>query len=77
MSEQQQNGTKVYPDKYYVLQGGAIIAIAELLGELPRRHNAWAERVESILSSAREVPQRPVEPEPTPANPFLNGQPAR
>ena len=45
----------VHPDRMYAISGAALLAVVNTLDDLPRRHNAIADRVESILCSAREM----------------------
>jgi len=48
------------PEGTYAIKGAALMAILGLLSELPRRHNALAERIEEALGSARELTPKPV-----------------
>jgi len=52
---EEKEGLTVKPDSMYALNGAALIAILELLYELPRRHNVLAGRIEDVLGSAREL----------------------
>ena len=61
MSTSKEDFIDLRPDGVYAIKGAAIMAILDALGDLPRRHNALAEHIETVLGSARELSEEPAE----------------